>query len=95
MQIEKLCDFKKSSRPVWIHIFIHYYQLGGALVYIWIGENETGKTTLIAKMQGVDEPKKGSGLEYMYVDVKDEDRDGKLLHIFLNPNFLYHNNHDV
>lgn len=66
-----------------------------ALVYIWIGENETGKTTLIAKMQGVDEPKKGSGLEYMYVDVKDEDRDGMFLHLSLNPNFLYHNNHDA
>ena len=40
------------------------------------GDNECGKTTLIAKLQGVEEPKKGSGLEYYYVDVKDEYRDG-------------------
>jgi ABC-type transport system involved in cytochrome c biogenesis ATPase subunit len=44
------------------------------------GDNETGKTTLIAKLQGVDEPKKGSGLEFMYINVKDEYRDGKLVH---------------
>ena len=41
------------------------------------GENESGKTTLIAKMQGAEDPKKGAGLEYMYIDVKDEYRDGK------------------
>lgn len=41
------------------------------------GDNESGKTTLIAKLQGVDEPKKGTGLEYYYIDVKDEYRDGK------------------
>ncbi|XP_041376255.1 cytoplasmic dynein 1 light intermediate chain 2-like isoform X2 [Gigantopelta aegis] len=40
-----------------------------------LGDNETGKTTLIAKLQGTDEPKKGSGLEYYYIDVKDEYRD--------------------
>ncbi|KAJ8303022.1 hypothetical protein KUTeg_019418 [Tegillarca granosa] len=31
-------------------------------------DNECGKTTLIAKLQGVEEPKKGSGLEYYYID---------------------------
>ncbi|XP_077983338.1 cytoplasmic dynein 1 light intermediate chain 2-like isoform X2 [Glandiceps talaboti] len=40
-----------------------------------LGEDETGKTTLIAKLQGTDEPKKGKGLEYLYFDVRDEDRD--------------------
>ncbi|BFZ12818.1 hypothetical protein BsWGS_15857 [Bradybaena similaris] len=40
-----------------------------------LGDNESGKTTLIAKLQGVEEPKKGSGLEYYYIDVKDEYRD--------------------
>ena len=43
------------------------------------GDNETGKTTLVAKMQGVEEPKKGSGLEFTYINVKDEYRDGELL----------------
>jgi len=41
-----------------------------------VGDNESGKTTLIAKLQGATEVKKGSGLEFMYVNVKDEYRDG-------------------
>ncbi|KAK2723032.1 cytoplasmic dynein 1 light intermediate chain 2-like [Artemia franciscana] len=40
-----------------------------------LGDTESGKTTLIAKLQGVDDPKKGSGLEYTYIDVRDEYRD--------------------
>ncbi|XP_064641728.1 cytoplasmic dynein 1 light intermediate chain 2-like isoform X2 [Lineus longissimus] len=40
-----------------------------------LGDNECGKTTLVAKLQGADDPKKGSGLEYNYLDVKDEYRD--------------------
>ncbi|KAK3085233.1 hypothetical protein FSP39_000334 [Pinctada imbricata] len=40
-----------------------------------LGDNESGKTTLVAKLQGVEEPKKGSGLEYYYIDVTDEYRD--------------------
>jgi len=43
-----------------------------------LGDNESGKTTLIAKLQGVEDPKKGNGLEYAYIDVRDEYRDGKL-----------------
>lgn len=42
-----------------------------------LGDNATGKTTLVAKLQGVENPKKGSGLEYAYIDVKDDYRDGK------------------
>lgn len=44
-----------------------------------LGDNATGKTTLIAKLQGVEDPKKGSGLEYAYIDVRDEYRDGNNL----------------
>jgi len=47
-------------------------------VYCVLGDNESGKTTLIAKLQGVEDPKKGNGLEYAYIDVRDEYRDGKL-----------------
>lgn len=42
-----------------------------------VGDNASGKTSLIAKLQGVEDPKKGSGLEYAYIDVRDEYRDGK------------------
>ncbi|KAG8337680.1 Cytoplasmic dynein 1 light intermediate chain 1 [Homalodisca vitripennis] len=40
-----------------------------------LGDNESGKTTLIAKLQGVEDPKKGSALEYAYIDVRDEYRE--------------------
>lgn len=40
-----------------------------------LGDNESGKTSLIAKMAGVDAPKKGSGLEYNYLEIRDEYRD--------------------
>jgi dynein light intermediate chain 1, cytosolic len=42
-----------------------------------LGDNSSGKTSLIAKLQGVEDPKKGSGLEYAYIDVRDEYRDGE------------------
>lgn len=44
-----------------------------------LGDNASGKTSLIAKLQGVEDPKKGSGLEYAYIDVRDEYRDGELI----------------
>lgn len=43
-----------------------------------LGDNSSGKTSLIAKLQGVEDPKKGSGLEYAYIDVRDEYRDGMM-----------------
>ncbi|PVD20394.1 hypothetical protein C0Q70_18548 [Pomacea canaliculata] len=48
---------------------------GVALFYALSGDNECGKTTLIAKLQGMEDPKKGAGLEYYYIDVRDEYRD--------------------
>ena len=41
-----------------------------------LGDKESGKTTLVAKLQGNEDPKKGAGLEYGYIDVRDEYRDG-------------------
>ncbi|XP_022238580.1 cytoplasmic dynein 1 light intermediate chain 2-like isoform X1 [Limulus polyphemus] len=40
-----------------------------------LGDDECGKTSLIAKLQGNEDPKKGSGLEYHYILVRDEYRD--------------------
>lgn len=45
--------------------------------YLRLGDKESGKTTLIAKIQGNEDPKKGAGLEYHYIDVRDEYRDGE------------------
>ncbi|XP_067104804.1 cytoplasmic dynein 1 light intermediate chain 2 isoform X1 [Osmerus mordax] len=39
------------------------------------GEDGSGKTTLVGKLQGADHNKKGRGLEYLYLNVHDEDRD--------------------
>lgn len=43
---------------------------------IVLGDRECGKTTLIARFQGTEDPKIGVGLEYQYVDIKDDKRDG-------------------
>ncbi|XP_069329460.1 cytoplasmic dynein 1 light intermediate chain 1 isoform X3 [Eulemur rufifrons] len=40
-----------------------------------LGEDGAGKTSLIRKIQGIEEYKKGRGLEYLYLNVHDEDRD--------------------
>lgn len=40
-----------------------------------LGDNETGKTSLIAKLAGLETPKKGSGLEYNYIEITDEYRE--------------------
>jgi len=37
-----------------------------------LGDRLSGKTTLVAKLQGVEEPKKGSGLEYGYMEIRDD-----------------------
>ncbi|XP_040529851.1 cytoplasmic dynein 1 light intermediate chain 2-like isoform X3 [Gallus gallus] len=40
-----------------------------------LGDNGSGKTTLMAKLQGAEHGQKGRGLEYLYLNVHDEDRD--------------------
>ena len=50
-------------------------QLPSSKSLLILGDKESGKTTLIAKLQGNEDPKKGSGLEYGYIDVRDEYRD--------------------
>ena len=50
-------------------------QLPASKCLLILGDKESGKTTLIAKLQGNEDPKKGSGLEYGYIDVRDEYRD--------------------
>lgn len=47
------------------------------------GDNESGKTTLVSKLQGVEDQKKGSALEFMYVTVRDEYGDGESLHFVM------------
>lgn len=42
---------------------------------VLLGDNESGKTTIVAKLQGIENSSKGSGLEYAYIDVRDDYRD--------------------
>lgn len=44
---------------------------------MYLGEDGAGKTSLIRRIQGIEEYKKGRGLEYLYLNVHDEDRDGE------------------
>lgn len=50
-------------------------QLPASKNLLVLGDKESGKTTLIAKLQCNEDPKKGAGLEYGYIDVRDEYRD--------------------
>ena len=44
---------------------------------ILLGDNESGRSTLISRLKGLETISKGVGLEYHYIDVKDDDRDGE------------------
>ncbi|XP_043937523.1 cytoplasmic dynein 1 light intermediate chain 2 [Protopterus annectens] len=55
------------------------------------GEDGSGKTTLMAKLQGADHNKKGRGLEYLYLNVHDEDRDDQTrCNVWILDGDLYH-----
>ncbi|XP_018421958.1 PREDICTED: cytoplasmic dynein 1 light intermediate chain 2 [Nanorana parkeri] len=55
------------------------------------GEDGSGKTTLMAKLQGADHNKKGRGLEYLYLSIHDEDRDDNTrCNVWILDGDLYH-----
>jgi len=59
-----------------------------------LGDRDSGKTTLLAKLQGNEDPKKGSGLEFGYIDVRDEDEGEEhtlLNHFVLDGNVAHAN----
>ncbi|KAG8179940.1 hypothetical protein JTE90_025264 [Oedothorax gibbosus] len=51
------------------------HKLPSCKTLLVLGDNETGKTSLIAKLEGNEDPRKGSGLEYHFIFVRDEYRD--------------------
>uniref|UniRef100_A0A8C5PD06 Dynein light intermediate chain n=1 Tax=Leptobrachium leishanense TaxID=445787 RepID=A0A8C5PD06_9ANUR len=56
-----------------------------------LGEDGSGKTTLMAKLQGADHNKKGRGLEYLYLSIQDEDRDDQTrCNVWILDGDLYH-----
>ena len=47
---------------------------------ILLGDNESGRSTLVSRMKGVENINKGIGLEYHYIDINnEEDRDGRFI----------------
>ncbi|KAM8967852.1 cytoplasmic dynein 1 light intermediate chain 1 [Pelodytes ibericus] len=56
-----------------------------------LGEDGAGKTSLIGKLQGIEEYKKGRGMEYLYISVHDEDRDDQTrCNVWILDGDLYH-----
>ncbi|XP_053305177.1 cytoplasmic dynein 1 light intermediate chain 2 [Spea bombifrons] len=56
-----------------------------------LGEDGSGKTTLMAKLQGTEHSKKGRGLEYLYLNIHDEDRDDQTrCNVWILDGDLYH-----
>lgn len=70
VQIRKIKNYFYDKSKSSIHV-------SNPFLLLHAGDKESGKTTLIAKIQGNEDPKKGAGLEYHYIDVRDEYRDGK------------------
>ncbi|OXB58295.1 hypothetical protein ASZ78_013041 [Callipepla squamata] len=55
------------------------------------GDDGSGKTTLMAKIQGAEHGKKGRGLEYLYLNIHDEDRDDHTrCNVWILDGDLYH-----
>ncbi|CAH2324418.1 cytoplasmic dynein 1 light intermediate chain 2 [Pelobates cultripes] len=55
------------------------------------GEDGSGKTTLMAKLQGAEHNKKGRGLEYLYLSIQDEDREDQTrCNVWILDGDLYH-----
>ncbi|KAF8562932.1 hypothetical protein P879_11655, partial [Paragonimus westermani] len=50
-------------------------KLSSTRALVVLGDDGSGKTTLITKLQGSEDPKESFGLEYTFIDIKDEDRD--------------------
>lgn len=59
---------------------VYFLYLLRLIKSLFSGYDGSGKTTLISKLRGKeDEISKGHGLEYTYLDVHDEERDGMKL----------------
>ncbi|ELK25635.1 Cytoplasmic dynein 1 light intermediate chain 2, partial [Myotis davidii] len=58
---------------------------------LFVGEDGSGKTTLMTKLQGAEHGKKGRGLEYLYLSIHDEDRDDHTrCNVWILDGDLYH-----
>lgn len=64
------------SLPPWFLLTVLLLIMLLLFLCVCSGEVGSGKTTLVAKLQGVEEYMKGRGLEYLYFSVHDDDIEG-------------------
>lgn len=65
-----------TDLPMCTHVDVFATWLAQFWIHTITGDLSCGKTTLIAKLQGNEEPEKGSGLEFSHLTVSDEYREG-------------------
>ncbi|CAH1155511.1 unnamed protein product [Phaedon cochleariae] len=78
--IEPANDIEEDKKNLWSQILNEVQKHGNPKLsphkqILVLGDNESGKTTMVAKLQGIENSSKGSGLEYAYIDVRDDYRD--------------------
>ena len=71
------------EQNIWSHILQEVQnstkKMPPAKSLILLGDNESGRSTLISRIKGVENISKGIGLEYHYIEINnEEDRDGLL-----------------
>lgn len=76
-EMENLSSNENRDDNIWAQILSEVLEssqskLPTSKSLLVLGDNESGKTTLIAKGQGVEDHKKGAALEYFYINVKDQ-----------------------
>lgn len=77
---EKVKTSEEDKKNLWSQILNDVQKNGNPKLsphkqILVLGDNESGKTTMVAKLQGIENSSKGSGLEYAYIDVRDDYRD--------------------
>ena len=78
---QRASRFLCSVKPQILCNTLEYYQNSTHVFFIYdVGYNGSGKTTLISKLGGKDgdEISRGHGLEYSYLNIHDEERDGAI-----------------
>uniref|UniRef100_A0A8B9H4J4 Dynein light intermediate chain n=1 Tax=Astyanax mexicanus TaxID=7994 RepID=A0A8B9H4J4_ASTMX len=86
-----ICEYLRIFAVIFVNLTLRSYSLRSSILsevstrsssklpsgknILVFGEDGSGKTTLMAKLQGAEHNKKGRGLEYLYLSVHDEDRD--------------------
>ncbi|XP_054722099.1 cytoplasmic dynein 1 light intermediate chain 2-like [Uloborus diversus] len=80
VKLDENTEAGEDDQNLWLHILSQvqdssHSKLPSCKALLVLGDEESGKTSLIAKLQGKVDPRKGCGLEYHCIYVRDEYRD--------------------